>query len=81
MSQKGYGDPMRTPQQELECLRLSVARMAQKLNVQTEALPVNDEDAMNLSATKERGWNRLVMDCIDEVDTMQEDAAERGYEE
>jgi hypothetical protein len=72
---------MRTPTEELKCLRLSVARLAQKLNVQTEALPVNDEDAMNLSNTKERGWNRLVMECIDEVDTMQEDAKERGYQE
>lgn len=56
----------RTPQRELEILRVSIARLAQFHNVETEHLLVLDQPFERLVelAKRDRGWNALCAEII-----------------
>jgi len=60
-----------TDRSELECLRLSVARIAQSLGIEHEIPGYHAEaDVLALPRTHERGWNRLsacIIDAIEEA--------------
>lgn len=56
---------------ELTSLRVSIARLAQVLGVtECESMPIHDfayENLWLLAATKERGWNYLLAECMEKV--------------
>ncbi len=56
----------RTPQRELEILRVSVARLAQFFHVETEHLPVLDApfELLVEMARNDRGWNALSAEIL-----------------
>jgi hypothetical protein len=61
---------MRTPQEELEILRVSLGRVAQAAGVQTDNKPVLDKSSFNelcVMAKEERGWNALAGLVCEEV--------------
>jgi hypothetical protein len=64
---------MQTDRKELTTLRVSVARIAQVLGVDT-SLGVKDRSYSELHAlavTKERGWNHLANMIVAEIEQMQ----------
>jgi hypothetical protein len=60
---------VRTDRQELEILRVSIARVAQAIGVETTELPVIDKSFNELSemAKQDRGWNRLCAAIVCEI--------------
>lgn len=60
---------MRTPQQELEILRVALARVAQAAGVETERLPVLEKAYNELCdlAKQDRGWNGLAATIVDRI--------------
>jgi hypothetical protein len=60
----------RTPQEELELLRVSVARIAQTLGVEFETIPVSGKSFEELAemAKKDRGWNATCAVIIEEIE-------------
>ena len=55
-----------TDRKELVTLRVSVARIAQTLSVETDALKVRGksyEELILLAEFNERGWNKLAGEC------------------
>jgi hypothetical protein len=66
----------RTDGQELQILRLSMARVAQQMGVETEELPVvtGTADVIALSRDKQRGWNRLAAACVGKARELEPDA-------
>lgn len=65
-----------TTQGQLEALRVSVARIAQTIQVQTDQLPVLNKEFNELcvlSETKERGWNDLAGLVVDTIQDRQAD--------
>ena len=56
----------RTPQQELEILRVSVARLAQFFHAETGHFPVLDAPFERLAemAKNDRGWNALCAEIL-----------------
>lgn len=59
---------------ELTSLRVSVARLAQVLKVDN-ALQVTGktyEQLVELAETKERGWNGLVLECIEYIENYED---------
>lgn len=61
----------RTPAEELEILRISVARVAQVLCVETKTLPVLGKPSYNELlelARKPRGWNALCATICEEYE-------------
>jgi hypothetical protein len=64
---------MQTDRKELTTLRVSVARIAQVIGVDT-SLGVKDKNYAELHAlavTKERGWNHLANMIVAEIEQMQ----------
>ena len=64
---------MQTDRKELTTLRVSVARIAQVIGVDT-SLGVKDKSYSELHAlavTKERGWNHLANMIVAEIEQMQ----------
>ena len=60
----------RTAEQELEILRCSIGRVAQRLNVQLDWLQVIDDDLFALTK-QDKGWNALCAALIDRVDEIE----------
>jgi len=62
---------MRTAREELEGLRVSLARVAQAVGVQTDDLPVLDKSSYNeireMAMVKDRGWNALAATVCEEA--------------
>jgi hypothetical protein len=60
---------MRTPTQELEILRVSLARIAQAGGVETVRLPVLNKCYEDLCAlaTQDRGWNGLAARVVERI--------------
>lgn len=60
---------MRTDREELEILRVSLARIAQATGVETDSKPVLDKSFNELCAMAEedRGWNALAGLVCEEV--------------
>jgi hypothetical protein len=60
---------MSAPRQELEVLRVSLARIAQATGVETERLPVLNKAYEELCdlAKQDRGWNGLAARIVDRV--------------
>lgn len=59
--------------EELITLRVSVARVAQALNINGRTLKVlgqNYHELRSLAAHNERGWNDLAGACVSEADTL-----------
>ena len=58
-----------TDRSELECLRLSLARIAQALGIEHEIPGYHAEvDMLALPRTHERGWNRLAACIVDAIE-------------
>lgn len=53
----------RAPDKELRILKLSLARIAQALEVETEQLPVLQKQPEGMIDSP-RGWNRLALCCV-----------------
>ena len=53
--------PLIQQQKQLFALRLSVARLAQHLSVDSDLL----DDPLSSSSKCNQGWNQLVLECID----------------
>jgi Tfp pilus assembly protein PilO len=67
---KANYQPKSADRHDLEALRMSVARLAQILQVQTEQLPVLEVHSVDDLATlcmENKGWNTLVAECMDAV--------------
>jgi len=61
---------MRTSQEELEILRVALARVAQVVGVQTDDKPVLDRSSFNElceMARESRGWNNLAGLLCEEI--------------
>lgn len=64
---------MTDTQKELVSLRVSLARIAQRLGVETDDLRVRGKDYNELSILavfQERGWNRLAEACAEKADQL-----------
>ena len=58
---------------DLGKLRISLARVAQSLNVETDALPVLGkayEELCDLAQIHNRGWNELAAACADKAQAL-----------
>lgn len=56
--------------EELQKLRVSIARIAQSLGVESSALPVLNKPfngLRELSIQHDRGWNNLACSCLDVI--------------
>jgi len=62
---------MRTDREELEGLRVSLARVAQAVGVQTDDKPVLDKSSFNeireMAMVGDRGWNALAGLVCEEI--------------
>lgn len=67
---------MRTPQEELEILRVSLARVAQVVGVETDDKPVLQKASFNElceMAREPRGWNNLAGLLCGEIEYLKRD--------
>jgi hypothetical protein len=62
--------PKRTDKDELRILRVSVARLAQALDIDIPQKRVLDKEYAELwaMADEARGWNALIAACIDAIE-------------
>lgn len=66
-----------TDSMELVGLRVAIGKIANKLSIETPALPVKGkttEDLIVLAKTNERGWNTLAQEILDRLDEIATDA-------
>jgi hypothetical protein len=64
---------------DVESLRVSVARIAQSLNVETRALAVTNkvyEELCQMAKSESVGWNTLAALCADKAQELSREALE-----